>query len=148
VREEHPDVTLTIAGEGPALQELRAFAGDGVSFAGRIPYEELGAVFDAHDCMVLPSYSEGMPLSVLEAAAHRRAMIITDVGDIRALFGSAIRLIPVRDVEALTAAMSAAVAEETPSADYADVIERVSIEAVTAQILESLGVEYLRRVRP
>src|SRR3954453_2812428 len=43
VREQHPEVTLTIAGEGPALDELRARAGEGVSFAGRIPYEERGA---------------------------------------------------------------------------------------------------------
>jgi glycosyltransferase involved in cell wall biosynthesis len=140
VRTEHPEVTLTIAGEGPALDDLRARAGDGVSFAGRVPYEQLGRVFDEHDCMVLPSYSEGMPLSVLEAAAHRRAMIITDVGDIRALFGESIRLIPVRDVEALTAAMRAAVDGGAPSTDYAEVIERVSIEAVTTEILEQLGV--------
>jgi glycosyltransferase involved in cell wall biosynthesis len=137
---QHPDVRLTVAGEGPALEELRSRAGDGVSFAGRIPYEQLGRLFDSHDCMVLPSYSEGMPLSVLEAAAHRRAMIITDVGDVRQLFGDLIRLVPVRDVEALTAAMRAAVAEGAPSADYARVIERVSIERVTTQILEALGI--------
>jgi glycosyltransferase involved in cell wall biosynthesis len=140
VRERHPEVTLTIAGEGPALEELRALAGDGVALAGRIPYEQLGAVFDAHDCMVLPSYSEGMPLSVLEAAAHRRAMIITDVGDIRRLFGSSVRLVPVRDAEALTAAMRAAVDEGAPAADYGEVIRRVSIANVTDEILDALGV--------
>jgi glycosyltransferase involved in cell wall biosynthesis len=133
-------VTLTIAGEGPAVEELRARAGDGVALAGRIPYEQLGAVFDAHDCMVLPSYSEGMPLSVLEAAAHRRAMIITDVGDIRRLFGSSVRLVPVRDAEALTAAMRAAVDEGAPAADYGEVIRRVSIANVTDEILDALGV--------
>jgi glycosyltransferase involved in cell wall biosynthesis len=140
VREQHPDVTLTIAGEGPALEELRAGAGDGVSFAGRIPYEQLGAVFDAHDCLVLPSYSEGMPLSVLEAAAHRRAMIITDVGDVQLLFGERVRIIPPRDVSALTAAMKDMVAGGAPSADYGEVIERVSIENVTDEILAQLGV--------
>src|SRR3954447_19724559 len=140
VREEHPEVSLTIAGEGPALAELRARAGAGVSFAGRIPYEELGAVFDAHDCMVLPSYSEGMPLSVLEAAAHRRAMIITDVGDVRLLFGERVRIIPPRDVSALTAAMKDAVAGGVPAADYADVIRRVSIANVTDELLGALGV--------
>jgi glycosyltransferase involved in cell wall biosynthesis len=140
VRAEHPDVTLTIAGEGPALDELRARAGDGVSFAGRIPYERLGEVFDAHDCMVLPSYSEGMPLSVLEAAAHRRPLIVTDVGDLRLLFGERIRIIPPRDVSALTAAMRAARLDPAPSADYRAVIERVSIGHVTDEILDALGV--------
>jgi glycosyltransferase involved in cell wall biosynthesis len=140
VRSRHPDVSLTIAGEGPALDELRRRAGDGVSFAGRVPYEELGDLFDEHDCMVLPSYSEGMPLSVLEAAAHRRPLIVSDVGDLRLLFGSAVRLIPVRDIDALTAAMRAAAAETAPSADYGAVVERVSIENVTDEILDALGV--------
>jgi glycosyltransferase involved in cell wall biosynthesis len=141
VRAAHPDVELTIAGEGPALERLRSAAGEGVSFEGRVPYEDLGALFDRHDCMVLPSYSEGMPLSVLEAAAHRRAMIITDVGDIRRLFGNAITIIPPRDAGALTAAMKEAVEGAPPSASYDEVICKVSIATVTDEILERLGVE-------
>jgi glycosyltransferase involved in cell wall biosynthesis len=139
VHARHPDVRLTIAGEGPAGEQLRSEAGDGIEFAGRIPYEELGRVFEAHDCLVLPSYSEGMPLSVLEAAAHRRAMIITDVGDIRELFGDRIRIIPPRDADALAAAMEAAVADRNPVADYDEVIARVSIESVTSRLLGALG---------
>jgi glycosyltransferase involved in cell wall biosynthesis len=148
VRAQHPEVTLTIAGEGPALDAIRERAGEGVSLAGRIPYEQLGDVFDRHDCMVLPSYSEGMPLSVLEAAAHRRAMIITDVGDIHALFGDGIRIIPPRDTDALAAAMKDAVADPSPQADYAEVIERISIESVTTEILEQLGITASSRSGP
>jgi len=139
VRAEHPDVTLTIAGEGDALAALRAAAGPGVSFEGRVPYEELGALFERHDCMVLPSYSEGMPLSVLEAAAHRRAMIITDVGDIRALFGASVHIIPPRDADALTAAMKEVVEGGAPPAAYDEVIRRVSIAGVTDDLLRALG---------
>jgi glycosyltransferase involved in cell wall biosynthesis len=142
VRRGHPRVTLTIAGEGPAEAELRARAArlEGVTFAGRVPYEELGRVFDEHDCMVLPSYSEGMPLSVLEAAAHRRPMIVTDVGDMRALFGDRVRVIPPRDERALAAAMEAAATDARPAADYDDVVEAVSIETVAGAMLERLGV--------
>jgi glycosyltransferase involved in cell wall biosynthesis len=141
VHGRHPDATLTIAGEGPALDELRERAGEAVQFLGRVPYEDLGRVFDEHDCMVLPSYSEGMPLSVLEAAAHRRPMIITDVGDIRQLFGDTrIRIIPPRDTGALAAAMEAAVTDPSPSADYDEVIRRVSIASVAGEILDRLGV--------
>ena len=139
VHGRHADVTLTIAGEGPAGERLRLEAGDGITFAGRVPYEELGRVFDEHDCMVLPSYSEGMPLSVLEAAAHHRAMIITDVGDIRQLFGDRIRIIPPRDTAALAAAMESAVEDTAPQAGYDDVIARVSIQSVTSRLLEQLG---------
>jgi glycogen synthase len=145
VHDGHPGVRLTIAGEGPALEGLsRRVAeldlGDAVVFAGRVPYEELGSVFDRHDCMVLPSYSEGMPLSVLEAAAHRRPMIITDVGDVRRLFGDRIRIIPPRDTEALAAAMDAAVTDPEPRADYEDVIRALSIETVAGAILDALHI--------
>src|SRR3954453_19372685 len=140
VRERHPDATLTVAGEGPADERLRREAGEGIAFAGRIPYEELGRVFDEHDCMVLPSYSEGMPLSVLEAAAHHRAMIITDVGDIRQLFGDRIRIIPPRDTAALAAAMEAAVEDPAPQADYRAVIDRVAIRSVASELLGALDV--------
>jgi glycosyltransferase involved in cell wall biosynthesis len=143
VHGHHPEVRLTFAGEGPATHALRTrvreLGLDGpVTFAGRIPYEELGRLFGEHDCMVLPSYSEGMPLSVLEAAAHHRAMIVTDVGDMRALFGERIRVIPPRDVAALAAAMEAAVRDPSPAADYGEVIERVAIGSVTAELLAAL----------
>ena len=58
-----------------------------MTFAGRAEYDELSDLFVAHDCLVLPSFSEGMPLSVLEAAAHHRVLVVTDVGDMRRLFG-------------------------------------------------------------
>jgi glycosyltransferase involved in cell wall biosynthesis len=138
VRGRHPTVTLTIAGEGPALPELRARAPDGVSLAGRVPYERLGELFDRHHCVVLPSYSEGMPLSVLEAAAHHRPMIITDVGDVRRLFGDRIRVIRPRDAAALAAAMEEAVRDPSPRADYEDVVRAVSIGGVTDSILDAL----------
>jgi glycosyltransferase involved in cell wall biosynthesis len=145
VRDAHPAVRLTIAGDGPARADVeRRIAelglGEAVELAGLIPYERLGALFDSIDCVVLPSYSEGMPLSVLEAAAHRRVLIVSDVGDIPDLFGKRIRIVPPRDSEALAAAMVAAVEDPRPAADYDDVVERVAIGTVTDQILSRLGV--------
>lgn len=144
VRGRHPQVSLTIAGSGPAIDELQdrcveLAIVDAVRFAGLVPYEELGRVFESHDCLVLPSYSEGMPLSVLEAAVYRRAMIITDVGDIRRLFGNRIRICPPRDAAALAAAMEAAFCDRFPTIDYEDVIAAMSIEAVARRLLEALG---------
>jgi glycosyltransferase involved in cell wall biosynthesis len=145
VHARHPHVSLTIAGEGPALESLRARClelglEEQVRFAGRVPHEELGDLFARHDCLVLPSYSEGMPLSVLEAAAHRRVMVVTDVGDVRRLFGERIHICPPRDTAALAAAMEAAVRDPHPSADYQDVIERIEIGSVASRMLDSIGV--------
>lgn len=140
------DVWLTIAGEGPAREALAARAAelgldDFVELAGRVPYEQLGDVFDAHDCMVLPSYSEGMPLSVIEGAAHHLPLIVTDVGDIRLMFGDRVRICPPRDTEALTTALKEAAADPAPRADYEQVIANVSIEAVVQRLLAALGVD-------
>ncbi len=76
---EHRDITLTIAGAGPDEQALRQRSSElgleaSVTFAGRVEYDELSDLFAAHDCLVLPSYSEGMPLSVLEATESAAPM--------------------------------------------------------------------------
>src|SRR3954462_6692467 len=97
--------------------------------------------------MVLPSYREGMPLSVFEAAAHHRVLVISDVGDIVRLFGERIHSFPPRDAGALEAALEAAVADPAPAAEYADVIERVSIVTVAERMLELLGVPARRPPR-
>lgn len=143
VRTRHPDLTLTVAGDGPARGAMEARAAelelaDAVRFVGRVPYERVGDVFAEHDCLVLPSYSEGMPLSVLEAAAHRLVLVITDVGDIRRLFGDRIHICPPRDTQALAAALEAAAGDAAPQVDYDEVIDAVSIETVVDEVLERL----------
>lgn len=144
LRQTRPRIRLTIAGDGPSRADLQSRAvqrglGEAVDFPGRIAYEDLGALFDSVDCLVLPSYSEGLPLSVLEAAAHRRAIVATDVGDIAPLFGDQIYLCRPRDPSDLARAMGEAIEDPHPRTDYEDVVRRVSIAAVTDQILASLG---------
>jgi glycogen synthase len=145
VVDRHPSIRLTIAGDGPARGELERRAGElglgeRLEFVGRVPYEELGELFGSIDCVVLPSYSEGMPLSVLEAAAHRRVLIVTDVGDMRRIFGDRIRIVPPRDGAALRDAMMAAVEDPSPSSDYREIIDRLGIESVAEELLGRLGV--------
>jgi glycosyltransferase involved in cell wall biosynthesis len=143
VRTQHPDVTLTVAGDGPAGEAMRARAdelglGAAVTFLGRVAYERLPEVFATVDALVLPSYSEGMPLSVLEAAAHHRVLVVTDVGDIRRLFGDRIELPAPRDTASLAAALERVVADPAPTTDYGDVVEAVSIRTVAATMIERL----------
>jgi glycosyltransferase involved in cell wall biosynthesis len=146
LRREHPDVSLAVAGEGEARDDLERRCAEleltsTVRFLGRVPYETLGEVFGDSDCLVLPSYSEGMPLSVLEAAAHHRVLIVTEVGDIAMLFGDRVRTCPPRDVPALVAAMDDAVRSPDPATEYGDIIHDVSIErvadALVTQLLDS-----------
>ena len=138
-----PSLRLTFAGEGRARDELRARVdehglGDAVEFAGRVEYEELGDLFGRTDCVVLPSYSEGMPLSILEAAAHHRVLVVSDVGDIRRLFGDRIHICPIRDADGLAAVLERVV-RDAPRTDYAEIVESVSIETVAETMLSTLG---------
>lgn len=57
--------------------------------------------------LVLPSYHEGYPLSLLEAAQYSIPIIATDVGSIREVFGSCdgCSIIPPKDVDSLVEAM-------------------------------------------
>jgi glycosyltransferase involved in cell wall biosynthesis len=143
LRREHPDVSLAVAGEGDAREDLERRCEElgltsSVRFLGRVPYETLGDVFGDCDCLVLPSYSEGMPLSVLEAAAHHRVLIVTEVGDVPTLFGNRIRTCPPRDAAALAAAMDDAVRSTDHATEYDDIIHEVSIERVANALVTQL----------
>lgn len=135
---------LLVAGAGPGEQEMKrrvADAGldDSVEFAGLVPHEEIDRIFAQADCLVLPSWSEGMPLSVLEAAARHRALILSDVGDMGRLFGDKAWVFPPRDVEALAGCLAAAMDDPEPKADYGEVIGQVSIETVAGRLASELA---------
>ena len=135
---------LLVAGAGPDEQEMKrrvteAGLDDSVQFAGLVAHEEIDRLFEQSDCLVLPSWSEGMPLSVLEAAARHRALVLSDVGDMGRLFGGTAWVFPPRDVEALAGCLAAAMDQPEPKADYGDVLEQVSIEAVAARLASELA---------
>lgn len=84
----HPDTRLKIIGEGPAEQMLTkriSAAGlqGSVEMVGRVENHRLGEHLDAAWVLVLPSRSEGFPRVPLEAMARGRAVIATDVGNLR-----------------------------------------------------------------
>jgi glycosyltransferase involved in cell wall biosynthesis len=77
VRERVPDASLVLLGAGPDAPALRRLAGPGVEFAG-----ERNDVVDwlaAADVVVQPSRWEAMSLSLLEAMARGRSVVVTDV---------------------------------------------------------------------
>lgn len=105
-------ITTLIVGDGAertALQEMARGVGLGdrhVRFLGyRVDVPDLLA---ASDMFVLPSITEGMPLSVLEAMAQRLPVISTPVGGVPELVESGREgfLVPVGDTAALADRMA------------------------------------------
>lgn len=76
-----------IAGDGPLMGEVRMrlepLCADGhVTIRGHVGESEKSELFRQADVYVLPTYSEVLPVSMLEAMSYRVAVIATNVGGI------------------------------------------------------------------
>jgi glycogen synthase len=100
VREDHPDVTLYLGGEGPLRADLAERAGEGVVFLGHVPYDEMPQVYRAADVLVLPSRTEGVPRTVLEAMACGTDVVCSDLEQVRPILGDSGSAVPVGDTAA------------------------------------------------
>ena len=56
-----------------------------VKFEGWVNGDKKAALLDQCDVLILPSYNEGLPISILEAMANRKAILSTRVGGIPAV---------------------------------------------------------------
>jgi mannose/cellobiose epimerase-like protein (N-acyl-D-glucosamine 2-epimerase family) len=113
VSERGLDIRLLIAGlpdpanpTSIAPEEIAAWARrPNVTHLGFV--EDIGALWARAHIAVLPSHREGMPLSLLEAAACGRPLIATDVPGCRDIARAGVNalLVPTDDVEALARAI-------------------------------------------
>lgn len=82
------DLYLFYAGDGPEMDGLKAKSNDRVVFLGQIDFEHVISLLKASDIYCLPSVSEGMSTSVLEAIATHTFVITTYNGGARELITS------------------------------------------------------------
>lgn len=88
IKEAIPKAKLLIVGDGPyrrQLEELTMETGwsKDINFLGQKTREQITEILSVTDVFVNPSYSEGLPTSVLEAAAIGAPIVATDVGGTR-----------------------------------------------------------------
>lgn len=79
-------VRLLIGGNGET-QKLKTLirqgeTGEIVDFLGWVDNDKKPAAFSNSDVFILPSYTEGLPISILEAMSYGKAIISTGVGGI------------------------------------------------------------------
>lgn len=78
---------LVIAGDGPEESALRSKVAEknltsNVDFPGWVDAEGRSRLLEEADCFVLPSYNEGLPMSMLEAMAVGVTPLVTNVGSV------------------------------------------------------------------
>lgn len=100
VRGQVADARLAFVGDGKKLEEVERRveeigAGDWAHFLGR--RSDVPALLVLADLMLLPSISDAMPMTILEAMAVGVPVVATDVGDVRRTLGDAGVCVPAGD---------------------------------------------------
>jgi glycosyltransferase involved in cell wall biosynthesis len=125
-------------------RELDAIVADGtVEYLGAT--DDVRPLLAAAHTLVLPSYHEGTPRSVLEAMSMNRAVITTDVPGCRdtVVDGESGLLVPARDAGELAKAMlllatTPALAAQLAAAGRARAVELYDADKVAAGVLDAL----------
>ncbi|MFD1562776.1 glycosyltransferase family 4 protein [Haloarchaeobius amylolyticus] len=95
-----PDTRLVVCGDGPLRPELEDLAIDldvagTLDFLGTVPYDEMPTVYRSADVLVLPSESEGLPRTVLEALATETPVITSDLPQLREIVEDTGKTVPI-----------------------------------------------------
>lgn len=108
----HPGARLRIVGDGPRRADYEAQAraldlGERIEFLGYRAMDEVPALLDQADMLVLPSFAEGLPVVLMEALAARIPVIASRVAGVQELVEDNVTglTIAAGDVEGLIAQM-------------------------------------------
>jgi glycosyltransferase involved in cell wall biosynthesis len=90
---EYNNLKLTIVGEGPQMKHLENFCNQKkidtrVEFLGAVEHENIAAIYERADILVLPSFEESLANVALEAMASGLPIITTDTGTAELLDGN------------------------------------------------------------
>jgi glycosyltransferase involved in cell wall biosynthesis len=107
LRAEGVPVELVVIGDGDLRAELEARAGDGVRFAGWLDNARVADEIVASRALVLPSFSEGLPVTLMEALALGRPVVTTAIAGIPELVQDGVNgwVVPPSSLDALVDAM-------------------------------------------
>jgi glycosyltransferase involved in cell wall biosynthesis len=140
------DARATVVGWGETQADLESLAAklgvaDRVDFTGALGQEEIRRHLDAADVFCLPSFAEGVPVSLMEAMAMELPVVSSRIMGIPELVEDGVsgRLIAPGNVEELTAALAGLAGDpgertRLGKAGRRQVIEHYAIDRSTAQL--------------
>lgn len=142
VRGKGVNAELLVAGEvypenPSSLTEgdLTALQGPGVTFLGHV--DDMTALLASVDIVALPSYREGTPRILIEAAAMELPIVATDIAGCRGLVEDGVNglLVPVRSVGPLAEALTRLAADEGLRRRMGEAGRQIVIEEFDQQIV-------------
>ncbi|HQE50469.1 MAG TPA: glycosyltransferase family 4 protein [Fervidobacterium sp.] len=110
LRKSKEETSFVFVGKGDALKDSLCLAQEleiegNVIFTGAVSARDLVAFYQISDLFVLPSLSEGLPTSILEAMYFGIPVVSTDIPGVRDHFSEFALLVSPRDEDALADAV-------------------------------------------
>lgn len=106
---KHPEMVLTVIGDGSERAELESLAqelelSEQVKFVGYKSQAEVREYLEQTDVFVLPSFAEGLPVSLMEAMAAGVPVVTSQIAGVSELVDNGINgyLVPPGDVKSLS----------------------------------------------
>ena len=116
VQDNH-DTLFVLTGEGSFKRKANSLARslkveEHVHFTGFLPEKELYNMYELSDVFVLPSLSEGVPTTILEALAFSKPVISTRIPGVKDYFSDVCYLVSPKDVDELAFAINRLLEDE------------------------------------
>lgn len=110
---KHPEAQFLIGGSGPELSSIKKYNFSNVHLLGSLSRNDVSALLHESNIFCFPTdYPEGLPTVLLEAAAHKCAVITSDTGGATDLI---------------------------PNDRYGHILANTEVNTITAALLEYLG---------
>ncbi len=141
-----PDAQLTVAGDGPLREQLKAHSANlglrNVTFTGPVTPDAMVELYDSADIYLNAPLIDNMPLSVIEAFASGLPVVTSDAGGIPWIVrdGENGVLVPAGDAEALAHGALSLLADPARALALAD---RAREDATTRYTWEAVRPQWL-----
>lgn len=127
IRRSCPRARLALVGDGDRAEALRSVPAPGVTFAGAV--DDVRDWLAAADVVVLPSRWEGLSLTVLEALATGRSVVVSDVPGLGEVVSAEVGArVPPDDPGALAAAVTRRMLPGTLARDEGEAAARYAAD--------------------